>query len=240
MVTSHFNIEQTVSQKVETTVKVSVKGADVGESHTDIPEESLEDPNRIGLVSGREAGRGKPVEEKVIGDQDNAKGVEEPENLSPRRNLEPNGPPDQNTVGEFGLFSVPEEQEPEEDEEESSKESRRNLVPASGEEGMDRDQSNLTKPPDKDEVKTIKDVNENPVVEEELLAGKAKVDDSDYDDDLPWAMYRNIERNERASDAEDEFSADDEGSFDGELNNLIIILTFFVLVCHCGSLSFTI
>ena len=99
-------------------------------------------------------------------------------------------------------------------------EMERNLTPAGSGDGVEQPQSELTSPEEKDEVKTGKDVNENPIVEDELLGGKEAAEISGDDNELPWAMYRNLEKNERASDAEDELSDDDdddeEGAFNGE------------------------
>lgn len=176
------NEEEKVPQTDSQTYK-SVAGADVRESSTDIPMETL----------------------------------------MPRKNLESEKSGGQTDVGNSGLYDLVEEDESVA----HVPETRRNLVPGQDGDKMENDESEFLQP-EKDLVKTVQDINENSVPDEEVLAGKLAdrnlADDDDYE--LPWAMYRDLTKAERASDAEDEFSADDETSFDGEL---CIFIKFFLM-----------
>jgi len=224
LVTSQSEEELTVTKKFEVTTKFVVAGAVVGESHTDTDAPGngqAENPEQVSSALGREEERdGKVAEEKamVSPDQDDTSQYANDErqgDVLPIRNLQPGFPIDQNTDENLTVAAaVPEEAMPNDDEGTTNQGGRRNLVPGGAEDGIEGDNSEFTKPPDKHEDTSVRDLNENAVVEEETLAGKAAIN-MDDDNELPWAMYRNIEKTDRPSDAEDEFSADDEGTFDG-------------------------
>ena len=240
LVTSRSDEELTVAKKIEVTTKVVVAGAVVGESHTDVPGNGqAENPEQVSSALGTEEERdGKVAEEKAVFSQDQDDTSQYSNNerqgdILPIRNLLPGVPKDQNIDENLTVAgTVPEEAMPNSDEGGTDQGVRRNLVPGGTEDGTEGDQSEFTKPPDKHDDTPVRDVNENPIVEEETLAGKAVID-MDDDSELPWAMYRNMEKNDRPSDAEDEFSADDEGTFDGRFNQRFSISTKYSIVSYC-------
>ena len=216
LVASHAEEELEVTKKMEITTKVVVMGADVGESQTDIPKENQQllkdsgESNPATIKEGEE--NGKAMDIKGQGEFSKHTSDGDQEEPLQRRNLQPAGSKDQNTDGDFEVSNALKEEEPGHEEGVSDLAARRNLVPGGAEDGIEGDHSEFTKPSDKNNVTKTKDFNENPLITEETLV---KHDDEDDEDELPWAMYRNIESNYRASDAEDEFSADDESTFDG-------------------------
>ena len=210
LVASHAEDKLEVEQKVEIKTKVVVMGADVGESETDIPK----DPGESAPATiNEEEEKSKAIGGDTMDDDESVKHTSDGDQEEPlqRRNLQPNGPQDQNTDRDFDVSNMPKEEEPDHEGGTPDLVARRNPVPGGVEDGIEGDQSEFTKPSDKDDVAKTRDFNANPVIMQETLVSH----DDDDDDELPWAMYRNIESNERPSDAEDEFSADDESTYDG-------------------------
>ena len=242
LVTSGYKEEQIVRQSVDIDTKVMVMGVDVGESHTDAYEETKElyDYTKVSDLAATQGAEmeAKLEAEKTIDDKDqgnfgkNTSDVDQ-EKPSLRRNLLPDEPQDQKIDEDSEKFSKPEKKEPEHDEGNTDQEGRRNLLPSGSENGIEDHQSEVSKPSDNTDAMAVKDLNQNPVITEEVLAGKAVVgdnaDDDDDDNELPWAMYRNLEKVDRPSDAEDEFSADDESTFDGKLNTVV---SNYSLICY--------
>ncbi len=75
----------------------------------------------------------------------------------------------------------------------------------------------FSRPPDKvNKEKTDTDQNENPVSESEILSGKDQYNISTVDDDeLPWAMYRDMKKIDKDVEEDGGFSADDETDSEG-------------------------
>ncbi len=67
------------------------------------------------------------------------------------------------------------------------------------------------------------DMDENPKLEQNVLAGRVAADDDDDDDELPWAMYRDLKKQDIVIDDEEKFSSDDEKLGNGK--------SHFVLFC---------
>ena len=72
--------------------------------------------------------------------------------------------------------------------------------------------------------KSATDENENQVPENEFLSGKDQNDIGNVDDDeLPWAMYRDIKKIDKDVEEDDGFSADDESDSEGRQGSILIL-----------------
>lgn len=101
----------------------------------------------------------------------------------------------------------------------------RNPDPLYPSEEMQDDAEEFSRQPDKEsEEETASDQNENLVPENEVLGGKNQNDiGSGDDEELPWAMYRDMKKANKEVEEDDGFSADDESDTEGRYNCNILI-----------------
>ena len=179
-------------------MEVKIEGAVLGESSTDAPT-NLENTSQS-TESERPLVENVPTDEErrsiLPGDMTGADHSLGPEGFSPTDTQETSG---------GGASEM-----------QDDKSERRNLDPDGKPDVNEIDSLEVSKPEDETdhEVKVSTDLNKNEVIEHEIPAANANMNqienEEDSEEELPWAMYRNIKKNERASDAEDELSDDDE------------------------------